>query len=116
LKFGKLLSLREEEARLASQSLCQNSPRVRDFSQFLSSRSKSKEKLEQLEEVCQLRRDLSNRKFGIEFKNLLEGLCMPEEGEEHDSSNGETTELPSKMLISNPYLNEGKKKKKKKKK
>jgi hypothetical protein len=108
-KFGKMLNLREEEARTASQSLCQYSSRRRDLSFILNSHSKEKERLKQLEEVEKIKEELSKSKAVIELKALSMGLCVPEEEVDADKEG-----IPAKMLISNPYLVESKKKKKKK--
>jgi len=77
-KFSKMLNLTEYEERESAVSMCQYSARKRGISEIIKAHSKSKERLNQLDEVTRIKAKLTRNKIGVNIKALSQGLCLPE--------------------------------------
>lgn len=109
-KFSALLELRESsEVREQSSSICQASPRPRNFSMILEEHSLEKEKYRELEEIQRIKESLGKQRININIRTLAQALVP---GSEDKSQ--ELFQSPPKQLPSNPFFVEVKKKKKKK--
>ena len=77
-KFSKLLNLKDYEEREVTGSICQYTSRKRGLSEIIKNHSKSKERLNQLDEVTRIKEKLARNKVGVDVRSLSMGLVAPE--------------------------------------
>jgi hypothetical protein len=58
--------------------MCQYTGRRRNLSEIIKHHSKSKERLNQLDEVTKIKERLTRNKIGVNIRALSQGLCIPD--------------------------------------
>lgn len=61
--------------------MCQYTARKRGISDIIRAHSKSRERLNQLDEVTRIKEKLTRNKIGINIRALSQGLCLPDSEE-----------------------------------